>query len=298
MRPPWPYRLRGGSPDGLFRRRGTAVQRLLHVGEAPVLVGAVQAAPDRVILGARSPSGEAAAEGIARLRFALGVDEDLREFHDRFAGDAIIGRAVRDRPWLRVRRRPDPWEALSFAICEQLIEFQRAVVIQRRMTAALGRRWEGFRDAPTAAAVAAEAPARLCSWDLAEARAFAMRRAAGAVAAGSIDLREHERSWRQLQTIPGIGPWTVEMLAVFGQGRDDQVPAGDLGYIKLVGRITTGNPRARADIPEVRGFFERYGAWKAVAAEYLRAAAATGSLGSVRTRSAPFRAPARAGTRW
>lgn len=298
VRPPWPFRLRGASPDGLFRRRGTAVQRLLHVGDVPVLVGAVQPAVDRVIFGARSPSGEAAAAGIARMRFATGVDDDLREFHDRFAGDPHIGRAVRERPWLRIRRRPDAWEALSFAICEQLIEFDRAVAIQRRMTAALGRRWEGFRDAPTAAAVAAEAPARLCAWDLAEARAFALRRAAHAVATARIDLAQHETAWRRLLAIPGIGPWTVEMLAVFGQGRDDQVPAGDVGYLKLVGRIVTGHPRARADIPEVRGFFERYGPWKAVAAEYLRTAAATGSLGAISTRSARSPAPARAGTRW
>ena len=43
-RPPWPFRLRGGSPDGLFRRRGDGVQRLLHVGDVPVHVGAVQPA--------------------------------------------------------------------------------------------------------------------------------------------------------------------------------------------------------------------------------------------------------------
>ena len=34
---------------------------------------------------------------------------------------------------------------------------------------------------------------------------------------------------------PGIGPWTLECLALHGQGRDDQLPAGDLAYIKLVG---------------------------------------------------------------
>jgi 3-methyladenine DNA glycosylase/8-oxoguanine DNA glycosylase len=288
VNPPWPFRLRGGSPDGLFRRRGSAVQRLLHVGDEPVLVGAVQASRDRVIFGARSACADAAVEGIARMRFATGVDDDLREFHEEFRRDPIIGHAVRERPWLRVRRRPDPWEALSFAVTEQLIEFDRAVIIQRRMVAALGRRWAGFRDAPTAAAVAAEAPARLCSFDLAEARVLALRRAAREVAAGRIDLRRHEPAWRQLRAIPGIGPWTVEMLAVFGQGRHDQVPAGDVGYLKLVGRLTTGNPRARADIAEVRGFFERYGPWKALAAEYLRL-------------STPFAAsavPRPAGTRW
>ena len=36
--PPWPYRLRGGSADGLLRRRGASLQRLLHRDGAPVHV--------------------------------------------------------------------------------------------------------------------------------------------------------------------------------------------------------------------------------------------------------------------
>src|SRR5215210_1162970 len=66
------------------------------------------------------------------MRFATGVDEDLRPFYDRFRDDPVIGRAVRARPELRVRRKPVPWEALAAAITEQLIEFERAVAIQRR----------------------------------------------------------------------------------------------------------------------------------------------------------------------
>lgn len=280
VRPPWPFALRGGSPDGLMRRRGTAVQRFFHIGDAPVLAGAVQAAGDRVIVGARSPSPEAAIAGIDRMRFALGVDDDLAEFHDLFAGDPVIGRAVRERKDLRVRRRPVPFEALFSAIAEQLIEYEYAVQIQRRMIRALGRRCPrtGLRDAPAAAVLAVQAPARLASFELNPRRAMTMRRAAEEVARGRVDLLApgHESGWRRLRAINGIGPWTIEMLALYGQGRLDQVPAGDLGYLKLVGRLSTGNPHARADEAEVRGFFERYGAWKGLAAEHLRCAAAHG----------------------
>ena len=59
------------------------------------------------------------------------------------------------------------------------------------------------------------------------------------------------------------------MLGLHGQGRMDVVPAGDLGFIKIVGRLMTGNPRARADEAEVRGFFERYGEWKGLAGVHL-----------------------------
>ena len=39
--------------------------------------------------------------GIERMRFALGVDEDLVPFRARFARDPLIGRSLRRRPWLR-----------------------------------------------------------------------------------------------------------------------------------------------------------------------------------------------------
>ena len=100
--------------------------------------------------------------------------------------------------------------------------------------------------------------------------------------------------WRRLRAIPGIGPWTLEVLALYGQGHHDRVPAGDLGYLKLVGRVRTGNPRARAEEGEVREFFAPYGEWKGLAGEYLRFAAASGLLG---VSSAPGRVPRRAGTR-
>lgn len=303
VRPPWPFRLPGGSADRLIRRRGSSLHRWLHVGEEPVHVAVIQAAPDRVIFGARAATRDAAEEGIARMRFATGVDDDLRAFYDRFRDDPVIGRAVRANPGLRVRRKCRPWEALVAAITEQLIEFERAVEIQRRIIAKLGRRCpETFlRDAPPAGRVAGEAPALLASLDLAPKRALALRRCAIEVAAGRVDLTAHD--YRRLLAIPEIGHWTIEMLALHGQGRMDLLPAGDLGYLKLVGRLTTGNPRARVEEPEVRAFFARYEEWQGLAGEYLRVAATQGLLtdrspAPDRGRPHRDRAPARPGTPW
>ena len=96
--------------------------------------------------------------------------------------------------------------------------------------------------------------------------------------------------------IPNVGRWTLEMLSLYGQGHYDLVPAGDLGFIKLVGRLTTGNPKARADEAEVRGFFARYGEWKGLAGSYLFSAAGAGLLTASRSPAAT--APRPAGTRW
>lgn len=217
---------------------------------------------------------------IARMRFALGVDDDLRPFWELYRDDPLVGPSLRRRPWLRAKRRPFAFEALAWAICEQLIQTSQAVRIEARIVRALGVRCAqtGLRDVPTAAALADCSPARLESFGLGGRRAIALVRAAREVACGAIDLEgpEHERAWRRLLAIPNVGRWTVEMLALHGQGRYDVVPAGDLNFHKLLGRARCGgNPAARADEADVRALFERYGEWRGLAgAHALRAPAA------------------------
>jgi 3-methyladenine DNA glycosylase/8-oxoguanine DNA glycosylase len=277
VEPPSPYRLpRRGAKDGLLRVRGGVVHRLLHVDGERVLVRAAQPSAWRVVIGARAETHAAAEEGIARMRFALGVDDDLSEFHERFRWDPLIGRAIRQSPWRRVRRKPDPFHALAWAVTEQLIEYDRAAAIQRRLLRALGRWHDGFVDLPEPRDVAVLAPAQLRSWDLSEGRAIALIRAAREVASGRTDLHatDHERAWRRLRAIPGIGAWTVEMLALEGQGRYDQLPAGDLGYLQLVGRLKTGNPRAVGTEEEVRELFAPYHPWSGLAGSYALGVAA------------------------
>ena len=304
VRPPWPFRLpRHGGLDGVARFREGRLWRLLHAGSEPVVVTVGQPARDRVVFCARAPSRAAAEHGIERMRFALGVDDDLRPFYERFRWDPVIGPAVRRDPRRRVRRRPDPWEALAWAITEQLIEIDRAGAIQRRIVARLGPRCPrtGLRDVPFPGALVAQGSAWLQSLDLGAARARALVRAAREVAAGRIDLASprHEQVWRRLRAIPGIGPWTVEMTAVGGQGRYDQVPAGDLGFLKLLARLRTGNPHVRASEEDVRAFFARYDPWAGLAAAHLHSRA---SLSRFTGRVHPaargaLRPPVPAGTR-
>jgi 3-methyladenine DNA glycosylase/8-oxoguanine DNA glycosylase len=245
------------------------LHRLLHVEGEPVLVRAAQTASDRVLFGARAREREAASEALERMRQALGVDQDLRPFYDRFRFDPLIGRAVRANPGLRVHGKPSAFEALMWAICEQLIELGRATQIQRRLISKLGRRCAvtGLRDSPPATVLARQSPAFLQSLDLSYMRSCALIRAAKEIAGGRVDLEhpDHECGWRRLRSIPGIGSWTVQMLGLTGQGRLDQLPAGDLAYLKLVGRLRHGDPRARACVDEVEEFFEPYRPWSGLA---------------------------------
>ncbi len=287
VRPRWVFRLpRRGGLDGLARVRGGVLHRLLHAGEEPVLVRVAQLAPDRVLFGAQAESGELAEWGIERMRNALGIDQDLRGFYDRFRSDPLIGISVRANPGLRPAGKPDPFESLAWAICEQLIEFERAAAIERRLVFRLGRRCpvSGLRNAPSAATLAAQAPALLASFDLSESRALALVRAAREVASGRVDLDapDHERGWQRLARIRGIGSWTIQMLGLTGQARLDQLPAGDLAYLKLVGRLRSGgDPWARATEEEVSELFSPYAPWSGLAGLHaLRAGGlATGAMG-------------------
>jgi len=261
--------------DGVWRRRGGVLERLVVVGGASAVVRAAQPTFDRVVLGAWADTPAVAATALRWLRWALGVDEDLRAFHEAFRLDPLIGASVRRRPWLRVTRRP-PFEALAWAVCEQLIELVRAAAIQRRIARALGPRCEatGLGAAPDAAALATCSPARLEGWDLAPRRALSLARVAREVARGRVDLEDpdHERGWVRLRALPGVGSWTVACLALHGQGRYDVIPAGDLGFRKLLGRLDSGgDPAARVDEAVVRERFAVYGAWAGLAGAHAMA---------------------------
>jgi 3-methyladenine DNA glycosylase/8-oxoguanine DNA glycosylase len=259
-----------------MRVQGGIATRLLTVDCAPVLARAWMRGPGRVAFRAepvdptrltipvpcdepRLAGREELATAIERMRFALGVDEDMSPFHQRFRRDPLVGPIIRRRPEFRPHRRPWPWEALAQAVCGQLIEASRAAVIERRIVgrwgARLGEGRNALRDTPPAALIAGRAPAELQSMDLSGGRSVALRKLALVVAAGRCDIASADSDPRLL-AIPEIGPWTVQCLALFGRGDMDALPAGDLGYIKLVGHLA--NLGRRATVPEVEEFYAPY----------------------------------------
>jgi 3-methyladenine DNA glycosylase/8-oxoguanine DNA glycosylase len=272
-RPPGPYRLPPPGRDGVLRRRDGALTRILHCPDDHEARVAAWITGGAVRIHAEAPTRDCAQYAVERMRFALGVDHDIRPFIRRFRWDPLIGPILRRRPWIRPLRRPEPFEALAWAITEQLIESQRASAIQRALVRRFGRRSEcgTLRDAPTPARLAGCSQPELEACDLSGPRAQALIRVSREVAAGRVDLREHEPAWRRLATVREIGPWTLECLALHGQGRDDQIPAGDLAYVKLVGNLA-GLGR-RATVEEVREFFEPYAPYAALAGLYMLNAA-------------------------
>ena len=278
VRPPSPWRMSRGSSDRTLRVRDGVATRLLHVGGCPVLIRAWQPARDRVRFRAEAiepgsvtrppismppcpgPAGqEQLEEAIACMRRALWVDVDLSDFYRRFRRDPLVGPLIRRRPAFRPSGRPWPWEALAAAVVGQLIEAQRAALIERRIAGRWGPRvGEGrsaLRDVPGPEVIAGRAPAEIEQMELVGKRAVALRRLASDVAGGRCRIESKEGD-RRLLALPQIGPWTVQCLGLFGRNDLDSLPAGDLGYIKLVGRLNGGG--RRATIPEVEEFYAPY----------------------------------------
>jgi len=278
VRPPSPWRMPRGSSDRTLRVRDGVAVRLLHVDGCPVLVRAWQPARGRVHFRAEAiepgrvtrppismppcpgPAGqEQLEEAIACMRRALWVDVDLTDFYRRFRRDPLVGPLIRRRPGFRPQGRPWPWEALAAAVVGQLIEAQRAALIERRIAGRWGPRVgegrEALRDVPGAEAIAGRAPAEIEQMELVGKRAVALRRLARDVAGGRCRIESKEGD-RRLLALPQIGPWTVQCLGLFGRNDLDSLPAGDLGYIKLVGRLGGGG--RRATVPEVEEFYAPY----------------------------------------
>ncbi|HEX6782183.1 MAG TPA: hypothetical protein VF125_09160 [Solirubrobacterales bacterium] len=284
VRPPSPFRMPRGSSDRTLRVRGGVATRLLHVGGSPVLVRAWQPQRDRVRFRAEAidpalvsrppieappcpgPAGrEQLEEAIGRMRCALWVDVDLSDFYRRFRRDRLVGPLIRRMPGFRPKGRPWPWEALAAAVVGQLIEARQAALIERRIAgrwgARLGEGREALRDVPGPEAIAGRAPAELEQMELVGKRAVALRRLARDVAAGRCRIDSADGD-RQLLALPQIGPWTVQCLGLFGRNELDSLPAGDLSYIKLVGRLA-GDGR-RATVPEVEAFYAPYEPYRGI----------------------------------
>jgi 3-methyladenine DNA glycosylase/8-oxoguanine DNA glycosylase len=268
--------------------REGVLERMLHVGACPVRVRCwhvrsgvrIRAEPLEPRLAIHHDdsvesreAGEPELEvAIERMRFALGLDDDLGDFFRAFKRDPLIGPAIHRRPWARPRRRPWPWEALAWAVTEQLIESSRASAIQRRIVrrwgpkAAPGRPSERpLMDVPPPELIAGRAPAELVAMDLTEARSLALVKCAREVAAGRADLGDPACD-KRLLAIREIGPWTVQCLGHYGRGDPDSLPAGDLAYVKLVGYLAKLGRRATA--AEVEEYFAPYAPFRALAGSF------------------------------
>jgi 3-methyladenine DNA glycosylase/8-oxoguanine DNA glycosylase len=213
-------------------------------------------------------------ESILALRFTLGIDADHADFLRRFRDDALLGPATRALAGLRPLRVPTVAQALLRALCGQLIESSRARFLERRIVRATMPAVGRLHAPPTAAALAALAPAELRRLGL-----HARRGATLVRVCTSLDLERlrnlppatvSERLGRER----GLGPWSIGVIALEGLGRFDLGLVGDLGLIKLLSRLRG----RRVESWETEELLAPYGEWAGLASVYLLAAWGRGLL--------------------
>jgi DNA-3-methyladenine glycosylase II len=122
----------------------------------------------------------------------------------------------------------DPFEVLVRSIVSQLISTKAALSVFGRVRAALGE--QGL----TPAAVLALEEETLRGAGLSTAKARAIRELAARVHSRELDLeglKQHgdDEVMAQLLPVRGIGNWTAHMFLMFGLGRLNVLPVGDMG---------------------------------------------------------------------
>jgi DNA-3-methyladenine glycosylase II len=122
----------------------------------------------------------------------------------------------------------DLFEIMVRSIVSQLLSTSAARTIFARLQLALG---DGGL-APTAILDLDEDAMRKCG--LSGAKTTAIRQLASHISAGDLDLYQLEKETdeavaERLLQLHGVGPWTVQMFLIFGLGRLNILPVGDMG---------------------------------------------------------------------
>jgi len=212
-----------------------------------------QRADGRVVV--RAPDEEA----LATARFMLALDDDTSEFHERFAGDPLLGASARAFVGYRPLRLATVTHAVVRALCGQLIEARRARAIERAITRACGDR------VVTRTALRRLAPVELRRLGLAQHRASVLSRLASTVDLERLRTLPGDDVAARLARVRGIGPWSIGVIALEGLGRFDHGLVGDLSLVKLhaslTGRWVEGHETAELLMP--------YEEWQGLAGEVL-----------------------------
>jgi AraC family transcriptional regulator of adaptative response / DNA-3-methyladenine glycosylase II len=177
------------------------------------------------------------ASAISRCRRLLDLDADPAAVGDLLSADEVLAPLVRKAPGRRIPRTADPDEFALRAVLGQHVSTAAARTHAGRLAAALG---EPVADPggglsrlfPDASALVTAALATSGGLGLPRSRRQTFAALAEALAAGRIDLSVggdwHEARLR-LAAVPGIGPWTIETIAMRALGDPDAFPAADLG---------------------------------------------------------------------
>jgi DNA-3-methyladenine glycosylase II len=194
-----------------------------------------------------------------RLRTALGLDVDLAPFFAAARRLAPLAPLLPLAEGIRPPRFAALHEAFVAVVLFQQVSLASAVATLRRLVAALSPAIQAgdaeLRAFPAAAALADAPESVFRGAGASGAKARALRAAAAAVASGALSeaalaALPSEALVARLREVPGVGPWTANLLALRYFGRLDVFPPGDVAAAKALGEL--GSAR----------LVERLGSWR------------------------------------
>ena len=207
------------------------------------------------------------AEIVARVKHLFDLDADTATIEAHLEASGSI-RVIDDTRGLRVPGAFDGFELAIRAVLGQQVTVKGASTLMSRLAIAFGDAIQ-TDDAslthltPTAAHIAGANVAEIRAIGLPAARAATLLALATACARGEMKIEptsDVPELMRQLRTIPGIGPWTAEYVAMRAVHWPDAFPVGDIALRRAAGNLSAG---------ELLRFSEQWRPWRAYAAMHL-----------------------------
>ena len=248
--------LAGRCTAGVEQVEGGAYRRTARVGGRRGWL-AVTAEPGRAALRVEvSPSLETAREILAaRLRAVFDLDLDPARVVHALSRDRLLAPSLRRHPGLRVNGAFDAFESAVRVVLGQQVSVRAATTVAGRLARALGEPvrtpFPGLdRLSPPASALLRAGEDRIAGVGMPGARARTLLALARAVEDGELSLErggDPEAVRERMLGLPGVGPWTANLVAMRALGAPDAFPAGDLGVLRAIGARDAREAEARAE---------------------------------------------------
>lgn len=207
----------------------------------------------------------------ARLRHLFDLDADPEPIAAHLSRDPALASRLAQHAGLRV---PGAWDAFELAVramIGQQVSVSAATTLAGRLAARFGDTLSKPNPARDLRVVFPDAKtlahADLSSIGLPRARAAAISSLAAAVMRDPALLRTTgsvEHTVAKLVTLPGIGAWTAEYIAMRALREPDAFPVSDLGLLRAMRRYVTRPSPAR-----LQRRAERWRPWRAYAVMLL-----------------------------
>jgi AraC family transcriptional regulator of adaptative response / DNA-3-methyladenine glycosylase II len=209
------------------------------------------------------------ATAIARCRRLLDLDADPEAVVDALSADPDLTALVAKAPGQRIPRTVDEQELALRVVLGQQVSMKAARTHARRIVTAYGHPVADFTGGlthvfPTVEHLVEIDPAHLA---FPKSRQRSLTRLIGAMANGDLVLdagSDWNRAREQLLELPGIGPWTAEVIAMRGLGDPDAFPVSDLGV--RMAAMQLGLP---ADPRPLTERSARWRPWRSYATQHL-----------------------------